>query len=64
MVSQVPEIHIKYGLPTGQGVRTRRSCTIRRDVSLQPEITSVVCRVGELKRKGRNKDQWVPVNTG
>ncbi len=43
---------------------TRRSFTNRRDVNLQPEITSVVRGVGELKRKERNKDQWVSVNTG
>ncbi len=48
----------------GQGVRIRRSFTNRRDVKLQPEIKSVVCGVGELKRKECNKDQWVLVNTG
>ena len=64
MVSQIPEIHIKHYLPTGQGVRTRRSFTTKWDVNLQPEITSVVCGVGKLKRKERNKDQWVPANTG
>ncbi len=64
MLSQIPEIYIKYCLPTVQGARTHRSFTIRRDVNLQPEITSVVCVVGELKRKERNKDQWVPANTG
>ncbi len=64
MVSQIPEVHIKQYLPTGRGARTHRSFTIKLDVNLQTEITSVACGVGELKRKERNKDQWVPANTG
>ncbi len=63
MVSQIPEVHIKHYLSTGQGARTHRSFTTKRDVNLQPEIMSVVCGVGELKRKERNKDQKVPANT-
>ncbi len=47
-----------------QGARTQLSFTNRRDVDLQQEVTSVVCGVGELKSKERNKDQWVPVNMG
>ncbi len=43
---------------------TLHTFTIKRDVNLQPEITSVVCGVGELKWKECNKDQWVPANTG
>ncbi len=64
MVSQIPEVHIRQCLPTGRGVRTHRSCTIRQDVNLQPEITSAARGVGELKRKERNKNQWVLANTG
>ena len=48
----------------GQGARARRSFTNRRDVNLQPEIMSLVRGVWELKRKERNRDQWVPINMG
>ena len=38
-------------------MRTRQTLSLqRRDVNLQPEITSVVCGVGELKSKARNRD--------
>ncbi len=63
MVSQIPKVQVNTTSP-GQGARTHHSFTINRDVNLQPEITSVVCGVGKLKRKECNKDKWVPANTG
>ncbi len=64
MVSQILEYTLDIFSPQKGRARTHRSCTIGRDVNLQPEIISVVRGVGELKRKERSKNQWVLANTG
>ncbi len=64
MVSQIQKYTLDTLSPQEGRARTHRSCTIKRDVNLQPEITSVARGVGELKRKERNKNQWVLSNAG
>ncbi len=51
MVTQILKYILDTLSPQKGRARTHRSCTIKRDVNLQLEITSVVRGVGELKRK-------------
>ncbi len=56
MVSRIPKIQSNYYFSRHWNEDMSNSLTTRRDVNLQPEITSVVCEVRELKIKEHNRD--------